>query len=520
MYKKKKYILQIIIIIITSFLVFNVFFFINIRESNKTNFYEVGNNITIETSNVLKSWVEDQIKVVKMIAMEQKIIDLCRFPENKEVVDKGQEFLCHIHKLYPYYENLPVSVKLNKAIKRNIDGSEVLINNGQFLVDTVGGKTVGKGGMNYSYIDEIFKGKEYFISEIYPSILRENPIFVISAPIKYKDEIIGVAIISPQIDYFTKTFVDKVKFKNTGYLFFIDDRGTTIAHPNRSFILSTSNKPKAIGQELLKRFSKGDYYFEANIYESTKYYIGNKVDLNGQNIKHHWYIIFTETKSEVLKNSNKFLLILLIMIIIATIIVAWAVYLVSKINQKELYESELKKINETLEGKVEERTRVLKKLAVTDGLTNLLNHQATYNRLVEEINKAKEKNGSLSIIMADLDHFKRVNDKYGHQVGDEVIANTSKAILSNIKTSDTAGRYGGEEFLIVLTNLNENEAVEVADKIKNDVANMEFLHRGLKVTISMGLCTWNGESSIELVNKADKLLYKAKQNGRNRVEAE
>ncbi len=518
MNNKKKYLLQIMIIIITSFLIFNIFFYLQLKKSYKNSFYEVGDKITTQTSNALKNWVEDQIRIVKTIAKDERIIDVCRFPQNDEIVNNAEKYLLDVHGSYPYYENLPISVKLDKPIVRSINGKEITINSGEFLIDTVDGKTVGKGGTDYSYIKEIFNGKDYYISEIYPSILRNNPIFVISAPIKYNSEIVGVAIISPQISYFTKIFLDNVKFGETGYMFFVDERESIIAHPNRNLILSSHEEAKFIGKEVIKRFSKNENFFSDCIYKDTKFYIGTKVNIELENIKYDWYIVFTQTKDEVFNNSNKFLFIVLIMIVIATVIVVWAISIVSKINQKELYEEELKNINKCLEKKVEERTKELERIAITDSLSNLFNHQTSYKILKEEICKKKDNDLSLFVIMADLDRFKNINDKFGHQVGDMVIKSTAKIILSNIKATDIAGRYGGEEFIIILPDTELEDAVEIANRIKEDIANKEFSYKDLRVTISIGLCKWNGESDIELVNKADKLLYKAKQNGRNRIE--
>lgn len=518
MYKSRKYILQIIIIIVTAFLLFNIFFYISIRENNKQGFYEVGDNITMQTSNALKVWVDEQTRVVKMISKDQRIVDACRFPQNNEIVYKAQKYLQDLHSLYPYYENLPLSIKLDKKMTKTVNGKEVTINSGEFLIDTVGGKTVGKGGMGYSYIEEIFKGKDYFVSEIYPSILRDNPIFVISAPVIYDSKIIGVAIISPQIDYFTKTFVDSVKFKKTGYLFFVDARGLTIAHPNRKLILNSNQEAKNIGNLVVDRLLRGKNHFEANIYQAPKLYIGRAVNIESEHTPYRWYIVFTQTKNEIFKNSYKFLSIILFMILIITIIVVWALYLVSRINQRELYKDQLEKINVSLEKKVEERTKELRKLAMIDGLTNLFNHQTSYNKLEEEINNAKENDLPLVIIMADLDKFKNVNDTYGHQVGDEVLLTVSDIISDNLKQTHIAGRYGGEEFIIILPNTELDEAITIANRLRISVENQIFQYENLKVTISMGLCKWMGESTIELVGKSDQLLYKAKQNGRNRVE--
>jgi len=291
-----------------------------------------------------------------------------------------------------------------------------------------------------------------------------------------------------------------------------------IAHPNRDFVLNSNQQANTIGKAVLRRFSKEEYFFEDDFYQVKKYYVGTKVDFHKENIKHSWYIVFTQSKSEVFNNSDRFLYILIAMLVIGTILVAWAVYIVSKINQKEMYEEQLEKVNEYLECQVEERTKVLKKLSVTDGLTNLFNHQTSYQKLLEALNIAKKNDSSIFILMADLDHFKKVNDTYGHQVGDEVIAATAKILLSHIKSTDIAGRYGGEEFLIILRDLEWQEAIEIAEKIKEDVANMEFFQKELKVTISIGLCKGEGETYIELVNKADRLLYKAKERGRNRIE--
>ncbi|QZY55860.1 sensor domain-containing diguanylate cyclase [Crassaminicella profunda] len=518
LYKRRKYVLQIIIIIISSFLLFNVFFYIQIKRSYENRFYEIGDKITSQTTKALTHWVEDQIKVTKMIAKDQRIINACRFPENEEMVNQAQEFLQHIHDLYPYYENLPLSIKLEKQITKNVNGKVVKINHGEFLIDTVNGKTIGKGGMDYSYISEIFKGKDYFVSDIYPSILRKNPIFVISAPVRYDSEIIGVAIISPQIEYFTKAFVDNVNFENTGYMFLIDDRGIAIAHPDREMILYNSKKFKYIGKEILGKIAKGNNYFEANLLKEKKFYICTDVDIPAENIMNKWYIIFTQTKREVLENADKYLNIIIIAGIIATIIVVWAIYLVFNINQRELYKEKLEEMNKALEKKVQERTKELRKLATTDSLTQLDNHQTACEKLEKAIQQSIKEKSPLIVMMADLDKFKRVNDTYGHQVGDEVLKSTAHIISDNIREGDTAGRYGGEEFIVILPNTQLEEGLKIANRIKERIADEIFFIESLRVTVSIGIRKWQGENSIDLVKYADEALYQAKENGRNRIE--
>jgi len=116
---------------------------------------------------------------VQSIAKDQRIIDVCLDPMNKVAIKNAESYLVEINTAYPYYENLPIALKLDEPIYRDVNGESVLIENGTFLIDTVNNITLGKGGTEYSYIQEILDGKDYFISEIYPSILRENPIFVV-----------------------------------------------------------------------------------------------------------------------------------------------------------------------------------------------------------------------------------------------------------------------------------------------------------------------------------------------------
>ncbi|MCT4592984.1 MAG: sensor domain-containing diguanylate cyclase [Anaeromicrobium sp.] len=489
-----------------------------VKKSYENRFYEVGDKITSQTTNALTHWIDHQVRVVKMISKDKRVINACRFPENEGVINEAQEFLQEVHSLYPYYENLPISAKLDKSIIRSVNGKEVEINHGEFLVDTVGGKTVGKGGMKYSYVREIFKGKEYFISEIYPSILRGNPIFVISAPIIYDSEIIGVALISPKIEYFTKTFVDNVNFENTGYMFFVDDRGVAIAHPNREMILRNNHKFENIGEKILNTRSNKNNYFQADFMGQEKFYISTEVHIPSENIMNKWYIVFTQKKGEVLQHVKKYFNIIMALVIIATVVVVGAIYLVSSINQKELHKDQLEKMNRSLENKVEERTKELIKLAKTDGLTQLVNHQTAYEKLEEAIYNSREREVPLVLIMADLDRFKRVNDTYGHQVGDEVLKDAAFIISSNIGEEHTAGRYGGEEFIIILPNTDLDEGLRIGNSIKEHIASERFSIEGLRVTVSMGIRQWNGESSTDLVKYADKALYRAKENGRNRIE--
>jgi diguanylate cyclase (GGDEF)-like protein len=137
--------------------------------------------------------------------------------------------------------------------------------------------------------------------------------------------------------------------------------------------------------------------------------------------------------------------------------------------------------------------------------------------LEAEIKRSKRYNNVLSVLMLDIDYFKKVNDQYGHQTGDDVLVIVSEIIQGNIRETDIAGRYGGEEFLIIFPHTNFEEAFNTAKRINKALKEHEF-KEGFKLTISGGLSEWQGENAAQLIHKADKLLYKAKNGGRDRIE--
>ncbi|MCP4136968.1 MAG: diguanylate cyclase [bacterium] len=165
------------------------------------------------------------------------------------------------------------------------------------------------------------------------------------------------------------------------------------------------------------------------------------------------------------------------------------------------------------------KNMILEEMAISDSLTELYNHNYTITRLTEEIERSNRYSQDLSIIMFDIDHFKEINDMHGHQVGDEVLSRVSAILKSRLRRVDIVGRYGGEEFLVILTNTNLEQGITTAEKIRHDIEELTWSFEGLKTTISGGVCAHENGNDVELIKKADKLLYLAKENGRNRIES-
>lgn len=165
---------------------------------------------------------------------------------------------------------------------------------------------------------------------------------------------------------------------------------------------------------------------------------------------------------------------------------------------------------------IEEKNKLLAKLANTDGLTQLLNRQAIFEHLQEEIRRAVRYESGLSILLLDIDHFKEINDNFGHLRGDQVLKQLGNHLKKCVREVDLVGRYGGEEFIIIFPNTNVKEAHNAAERIRKEILKLEF-PEGLAVTISGGVAEYQAESVQGLVDKADKQLYRAKQAGRNKI---
>ncbi|WP_430882896.1 diguanylate cyclase [Fusibacter sp. JL216-2] len=175
--------------------------------------------------------------------------------------------------------------------------------------------------------------------------------------------------------------------------------------------------------------------------------------------------------------------------------------------------AKLAQANEALE---EEKERLVK-LARTDGLTGLDNRRNILDYLEEQINQAKRYDRPVTIMMADIDHFKRINDTYGHTAGDEVLKKLASVFRSSIRETDRVGRFGGEEFLFVFTGTSQSETKSIIERVRNKIKGLDYSFGKTSITVSAGVCQYEKGSSTIFIGKADKLMYEAKEKGRNQV---
>ena len=170
------------------------------------------------------------------------------------------------------------------------------------------------------------------------------------------------------------------------------------------------------------------------------------------------------------------------------------------------------------------RSRLYKRiqeLSITDSLTRVFTRKYSYDRFEEEIRRSEELNLPLSFVMIDIDNFKPFNDKYGHLVGDVILRNIAEIIKANCREIDLIGRYGGEEFMVILPMTSKDGAVFAAERIRKSIESTKIkaFDELLSVTVSIGMVSFaqDTKTSQELIDKADAALYHSKRTGKNKV---
>lgn len=165
---------------------------------------------------------------------------------------------------------------------------------------------------------------------------------------------------------------------------------------------------------------------------------------------------------------------------------------------------------------LEYKNRILSEISSIDGLTKIGNHRTLIEHLKAEITETSRTSSQLSIALFDIDDFKKVNDSKGHVYGDQVLVDIASIITKSIRGTDFAGRYGGEEFMVIFPNTTLSVASKISERIRQAVEDYNFVD-GLRITISGGTNQYNNETITELVHSADTKLYTAKRNGKNQI---
>lgn len=378
--------------------------------------------------------------------------------------------------------------------------------------------------------------KGNYLSKVFIHVGTGNPIVTLSKKIELDGEIMGVLVAMIDLSHIENE-ISKFKIENTGSFFIVDrnnkilvdggDNKKSFNYISKMDLFSTDHlkiiKKTPMGKKLyhIKKIENLDILLIGSIYEK---------DINSTILKLRFYII-----------GIVLLTIIFILIILSIINKSFdnslnqLSYIIGSISQGN-YSKNIDKLTEIIDEKNElsfinsaikkmnyeiiKREDDLKYISETDPLTRCYNRRAIINLIEREIEQSKKFDLNFSLIMFDLDKFKKINDTYGHLFGDTVLKSMSKVILSNIKNTDIFGRYGGEEFLILLPNTKLRDGIIIAERLRGTIEKMTWEHDVI-ITVSMGVVKKFPNDTLDIVlGKVDNLLYKAKRNGRNRVEYE
>ena len=353
--------------------------------------------------------------------------------------------------------------------------------------------------------------KKTSLSPVYIGAQLHDLSFSISSPIFNENKTLR-GVISADIQLKTlEEKLDKIEFHGMGYAVLIDSSVVALAHNDESLIgehLLENPKYNSIIKEIL---DKKDGELHYHIDEFDKLAIFTTINSSG------WIFGIVLIRKEIYSDLNVLTLKFLIIFVISFLIV---------ILTSKYFTKKLTYFIDILEDTVELRTAELKEkieqveyLSLTDSLTEIANRRKVELTLKSEIDRTRRTGKPLSAIMIDIDHFKSINDSYGHEVGDIILKQFAKTINNSIRITDLTGRMGGEEFLVICPETDASEAAILAEKLRSIIDSLKFeIISG--ITASFGCAElFHGENSFNpLLSRSDKALYRAKENGRNRVE--
>lgn len=432
------------------------------------HFNEIGCNYTQFVSNILRELTKADLEHGYVYAQNDSVIKYANNPES--IVN---EF--HARK---YLEQINLTIdELESIALISFKSSDTYI-------------------VNDSEEHKLWVGQRYYDTHpYYISAFDSEGYYFIQVPVHEQYVTQGVISLKFALSGFEQQFIKESKYQETGAFLIVDSNGHVVV---KSGIFNDHPMNfKTIIEE-----SRDDLVAE---FKNRIYYVANVDNLSDQQL----YFIFSQEKSELFYMRSRILMFTVIMILSIVVVYAGFSVLYGKRYNRLIIEDTQVIVEKT----VDRETKVLRKQARRDSLTQIYNH-AVLLELLEEMALSDR---MFTILMIDIDYFKRVNDNYGHLVGDDVLVELSQLFLETIRIEDAAGRYGGEEFMIILRDTNLSDGYAIGERIRKKVMQHIFSSEQIKITVSMGVAQYKDENILSLVKRADKLLYRSKAEGRNRI---
>ena len=499
----------------------------------------------------LTEWIEDQKRLTLALAADRDLARLLEHPEDMQRYERVHQRLQSLYAISGYMENIGVLIRLpeHKSLTLERNGRSIAIGNGTIYMDTVDGKTLGKAGLDRDFVDHSMIRGETYISLPYPSILRGNPIFVVSAPVYTdKKKIGGIVATAPILERFSKKFTNDIRMGERGFAFMCDQNGVVISHPERSKILKEN-----FFDTLRTAIDTTNIHGSIERIEAGErvWYTYTKEPVTG------WYVIAKLYQNDIYRTfKREIYLIVATVFAVILLLFAGGWWLINRevIRPLERIRGALKRFSPTtkihaadleatasaeflqindsllkmsdmfhnyldLQKQMEEEIR---HHALYDQLTELPNRRFLYQHIEEQLSRATYNDGSFALYFLDLDNFKLINDSLGHDIGDHLLRETAKRLHGLIGEEDMIARLGGDEFIIVVSSRDTTAAFEeLAEQI------VRVMHEKLAITdgqayefiisTSVGISIFpdHGSDIKTLMKHADIALYEAKEEGRN-----
>lgn len=478
----------ILLIVITCslFILFGVVVHGVVTELQMYHFEEVGRNYIQFVDRTLEELIRTDVEYGFAMSRNETIIEFCDDPTSLITTYKVENYLDEIilgAEDLEFIRIVPFS-NLDKSIDLSIVGHDM---------------------ENHSVSSRFFDTHAYYSGRVHKNelgLLSYN----VSLPIHKDNVIIGLVDLSFGLDGFETKFIKDNSYQETG-----------------SFIIANSEFEILI-QSDISQLSRDELTDILKIYEdgeilnnNKRFFYIKKMPFKNNNEEDHLYFIFAQDQKELFRARDEvagytgFMILLFVLIYIVLNMFANRYY------KKQISNDTRIVLEETVDYEVNKQTEALRKISRRDSLTKIYNHAVMIEKLEESIRESKNNKEKVCVLMIDIDHFKNINDTYGHPVGDEVLIEVSGMLLKNIRFHDSVGRYGGEEFIVILNETGGPVGEIIAERIRTEISKAKFTEDNIELTVSIGMAEHVDEDALTLIKNADKKLYESKRNGRNRT---
>ncbi len=521
----------------------------NINSLVKSNIIFIHKNMIVKEKKELQNKIDLVFNIIKMY-YEKSTPKYMEKVVKKSLISHQEQLFSQLNHIYNINKN-KVSDKQMKTILKNIVKYARYDGNGYFWINDMNYKMImhpikprynGKIFINTPKVPFVQLGvdaiKKYKTNEEFIKYRFYNPstkkyefkvsLVRVFEPYKW---IIGTGrYLSDVTPIVKKQLIEDIKalrYGHNGYFWIADMNYKMIMHPikpryNGKIFINTPKVPFVqLGVDAIKKTKKDEDFIRYKFYDNVAktyeeklsviklfkpwgWIVGTGVCIH--NVKKSIHRIkLLKTYEE--KNLIKKILLITICIILLTLVLAY--YLIGKF------------ISEPIKNLTSEK-KYFKEISEIDFLTNILNRRSFFEKLGRYSDIAKNNNIFLGIMMVDIDHFKSINDLYGHDGGDEVLRQMSKIIRACLRKDDLFGRLGGEEFCLCVFDSDKETLLKIAQKIRVEIEKTIVEHNSNKIKFTISIGCYHFDTSLEkhdvALQKADKALYKAKNRGRNRIE--